>query len=185
MYVLSTQGSAAAWGSPPGAQRSILLEPLETAEAAGTLPVRFSLFATLPPASPDSDVFERVLEVAGHTPAVSGFAVTAEWQIDDPAHEASFRDSRQLLFEARRTNLPSFAFDWLLRGMSPTGGSPTSEVRYLVIGVYGTETDLRQARTHPEIQRIAAAHPPAAYTARDLTGMRFYRLDASRESMKR
>jgi hypothetical protein len=115
-------------------------------------------------------LYERVAEVVGPWSVSHGFAVTAEWQVDDPTHEAAFAESRRQLFEVRRGCLRTFAFDWLLRRTDVTG-------RYLVLGAYGSEGDLRLCRSHPEIQRFAAAHPPETYTARDVAGMRFYRVE--------
>ena len=115
-------------------------------------------------------LYERVAEVVGPWSASHGFAVTAEWQVDDPAHVPTFVESRRQLFEIRRRCLRTFAFDWLLRRADAAG-------RFLVLGVYGSEDDLRLCRSHPEIQRFAAAHPPATYAARDVSGMRFYRLE--------
>lgn len=181
-------------GSPPvpaDAGLSLLLSTLELSppvtqavdapslgghEPAGA---RFDTFATLDAATRfasahGGEAYERVLAVQGRWSAWNGYAVSALWEVADPEHEEAFRRSRRMVFEARQENLRTFAFDWLLRQFRPPGDA----ARYLVLGVYGDETDLRQARSHPHVQRVVAAHPPASLGAVDLTGVRYFRVAA-------
>ena len=180
LYVVSTPVGREQ-PAPAEAQLSLFLTPLASAGDPSDAPPleppeqeRLDAFAQAAAArraavAGGGVLYERVAEVVGSWSASHGFAVTAEWQVDDPTHESTFAESRRQLFEVRRRYLRTFAFDWLLRRTDVTG-------RYLVLGVYGGEADLHLCRSHPEIQRFAAAHPPATYAARDVSGMRFYRL---------
>jgi hypothetical protein len=187
-----------AGGAPPvpeDAQLSLLLNPLDmppthTASPGAHTPgydegqskhsrVRLDTFATQSAAAAaagpfGAELYERVLAVEGRWSAWNGYAVSALWEVAIPEHEEAFRRSRRLLFEARREHLRTFAFDWLLRQSRAHGQA----ARYLVLGLYGSEADLRQSRSHPEVQRIAVAYPTASFGAIDVTGVRYFRVVA-------
>ncbi len=117
------------------------------------------------------EAYEHLLEVKGPWVSSPTHAVFAEWQIIDLSKAMAFEESRRQLFELRRQVLPTFALDWLLGHL----GNPR---RYLVLGLYGDkEGATRLCREHPMIRQFAATRPPANYTASDLTGLRWFRIE--------
>jgi hypothetical protein len=116
--------------------------------------------------------YQLLFEVKGLWVAPPAYAVFAEWQVASPTFHRAFEESRRHLFELRRKVLPTFVYDWLLKHLHREG-------RYLVLGLYGDEDGARRlCREHPEIQRFAATHPPTVYQARDLTGLRCFRVES-------
>jgi hypothetical protein len=175
-YVVRAEGRAAGPTGEhpqpgPGATASMLLQPLEDPAQPW---VRLDAFpeaagARAAAGAAAGGLYRVLFEVGGPWPGPAGYAVDAEWQLADPAHAAAFEASRRRLFELRGRVLPTFVGDWLLRHLEVPG-------RYLVLGLYGDEAGLRLCRDHPQIRRFGQAHPPAAYTATDLRGMRFFRV---------
>lgn len=130
-------------------------------------------FEVLDSDAEDMETFDRLTAVEGAWREPAGYAVFAEWKVDDPEQYSAFEDSRLSLFEVRQRHLPSFAFDWLLRHRNVPG-------RYLVLGLYGDEDGAaRLCRLHPEIQRFAQSHPAAAYSAQDVSGLCVCRVERS------
>ena len=155
--------------TPDLAVASLLLRPLE---GAGEL-VRFARFADERAARvAEGEPFRLLVEVTGRWMGAPSYAVFAEWQVANHARAAAFEESRRRLFELRRQHLVTFAYDWLLCRLD-------RDDRYLVLGLYGDEEGLQLARGHPEIQRFAQAHPAGEYTATDVSGMHFFRVEGS------
>ncbi len=97
-------------------------------------------------------------------------AVFAEWNLADPSRAIPFEESRRRLFELRRDVLKTFVVDWLLKGLE-------GAARYLVLGLYGDmEGATTLCRDHPEIRQFLRAHPAEQYSARDMTGLRSFRI---------
>ena len=152
-----------------GPAPSLVLRPLDGAGPA----VRFDVFHDIDAARDASgELFERVAELRGRWGAPAGYAVFADWRVENPSNTAAFEESRCGLFELRRRHLRTFAADWLLKRVDVPG-------HYTVLGLYGDEEGLRLCRAHPEVQRYAYAHPPASFGAVDVTGMRFFRVDGT------
>jgi len=116
--------------------------------------------------------FEAVAEVRGAAPEPPAFAVYADWEVGNPAHRTRFEETRRELFNVRAEHIESFICDFLLRRLDQPG-------HYTVIGLYGDEEGLRMCRSHPAVERFAGAHPVSEMTAKDLTGLRFYRVESA------
>lgn len=122
-------------------------------------------------AAGDGEVYKRLFEVKGPWTERPTHAVFAIWLVADPAQVEGFLESRRQLFAVRQQVLPRFAYDWVLQSLDNTGN-------FMVLGLYGDEESATSlCRDHPEIQKFAKAHPAAQYGARDLTGLRAYRVD--------
>ncbi len=127
-------------------------------------------------------MYERLFTVAGLSTTPLMYAVYAEWQIADPELIGAWLERSRRVFAIRQRVLASFAFDWMLQRRDHVG-------RYLVLGVYGDKDGAtRLCRDHPEIKRFLQAHPAAAYTATDVSGMHCFRIetpmDASRTTIR-
>jgi hypothetical protein len=158
------EGQGARW--LPRSAADLLLEPLDGVGRR----VRFVTWETEDAAQDaGGEGYRQVLEIRGSWTGEPAYAVFAEWQVAEAAQERAFVESRRQLFTLRRQVLPSFAVDWLLQRLEQAG-------RFLVLGLYGDEDGLRLCRDHPEIRRFAQAQRTAAYTATDVTGLRFFRL---------
>ncbi len=117
------------------------------------------------------EVFELLFAVSGQWDKLPGYAVCAEWEIQDGGPAAAFVESRRQLFTLRQQVLPTFAADWLLKHHDQEG-------RYMVVGFYGDEDGAsRLCREHPKIRQFAAAHPASDYGAVDLTGLQCWRIE--------
>ena len=126
----------------------------------------YSFFAE-PPIG--GEVFEVVAQVRGAWREPPGFAIFADWQVDEPAYCRAFEESRLTLFALRQQAIPSFHTDWLMR-------RPDLPGRYLVLGLYGERDGLQASREHPTIVTWASEHSADALTARDLHGARQYEI---------
>jgi hypothetical protein len=123
--------------------------------------------------SEERETYDRIAAVDGAWREPAGYAVFAEWQVDDPEQYGVFEESRLSLFEVRQRHLPTFAFDWLLKRRDIPG-------RYLVLGLYGDEEGAaRLCRLHPQVQRFAESHPASQYSARDVSGLCVCRVERS------
>lgn len=151
---------------PPTTVMGMLLEPMD-----GRGPfVHFETFETRNEALTRSgEIYKVLLEIRGSWTEHSRYAVFAEWQVGDAAQADAFVESRRQLFELRRRVLPTFAVDWLLQRIDDA-------CRYLVLGLYGNEEDLRLCRDHPAIRRYAHDHPATAFAATDVSGLHFFRI---------
>jgi hypothetical protein len=148
---------------------SLVLRALDEPETL----VRFDTFATRGRArSSGGDPYVLLFGVMGTISVQPTYAVAIEWEVLHLADVAAFEDAQRQLFETRRQYLPSFVFDWLLKRLDRDG-------QYLALGVYGDEEGLRLGQNHPEIQRFAADHPPAAYAATTVGGARFFLVDSA------
>lgn len=151
--------------STPSASESYLLEPLD---GSGGL-TRFELFHSETEARRSGgDVYRLVLRARGAAPTPT-HAVFAEWQLESAASAPLFEQSRKDLFSSRADHLESFHSDLLLQSL-------TDPLRYLVLGLYGSEEGLSEARAHPRIHTFAEHNPPARFGARDLYGVRNFRV---------
>lgn len=144
----------------------LLLEPLDE---LGPF-VHFETFETAEEARTGAgEIYKVQLEVRGNWTDHSSHAVFAEWQVGDTAQADAFVENRRQLFELRQRVLPTFAVDWLLRRVDDACG-------YLVLGLYGDEEGLRLCRDHPAIRRFGQDHPAAAFGAKDVSGLHFFRI---------
>ena len=115
------------------------------------------------------DVFEIAAEVGGRWTGSPGFAVYADWAVAPEGDRAAFENSRRALFSLRADNIDTFHTDYLLRRAD-------NENRLTVLGLYGDEAGVDLARGHPEIQEWAQANAPAQWGARDVSGLKLYRV---------
>jgi hypothetical protein len=114
------------------------------------------------------DLYRRIVEVKGRWREPPRFSVIGRWRLADLRQAPAFERNRRRLFRVRADCFNTFALDWLLRSL-------VDPARYLVLGMYGEERDLRLCRDHPEVQRYNSEHPPEA-TA--VGGLNFYRFEA-------
>lgn len=144
------------------------LEPLDEEGP----PVNFSLLPaglTIP-----KDALQVAVVIPG-TASHATFAVTAEWQVDDPTLRSRFEDSRRELFQLRAEHLPGFVGDWLLAAHDRSG-------LYVVLGLYSREEDLRAARSHPEVEAFSIGRPAEKLGARALGDTSHFRVLRRSES---
>lgn len=148
--------------APPG---SYLLQSLEDSARW----VRFDFFRSeLDARGAGGEVYRLVLRTPGPAPQPT-HAVYAEWQLDDSSAARRFEQSRADLFALRAEHLESFHADLLFQSVS-------EPARYLILGLYAGEEGLHQARAHPQIRAFAQQNPPSRFGARDLYGVRNFRI---------
>lgn len=149
----------------PTPRGSYLLQSLEDS----TRGVRFDFFASEPAARrPGGELYRLVLRTSGAAPLAT-HAVFAEWQLESAATAREFEQSRAELFSLRAEHLESFHADLLFQSLS-------EPARYLILGLYLGEEGLQQARGHSRIRAFAEQNPPSRFGARDLYGVRNYRI---------
>lgn len=110
---------------------------------------------------------EIVALAAGAWSGPPQYAVVAEWRLADPVDSEGFIASRRALFALRQQHIPEFVQDILLRDTKDAS-------RFVIVGLYATETALDAARGHPAIQAYAGANPPSRWRAQDVYGVRRY-----------
>lgn len=157
-------------GAPPTSSGAYVLRSLEDS----TRHVRFDFYGSEAEArrAGGADVYRLLLRTPGPAPTPT-HAVFAEWQLEDVSSAAPFERSRAALFELRAEHLEGFHADLLLQALD-------EPARYLILGLYAGEEGLRQARGHSRIRAFAEENPPARFGARDLYGVRNFRLAAPR-----
>lgn len=165
-YAFATRSEVAApprsAPAPPG---SYLLQSLEDSPRW----VRFDFFRSEVEARrAGGEVYRLVLRTPGPAPLPT-HAVYAEWQLDNSSAAPQFEQSRADLFALRAEHLESFHADLLFQSLS-------EPARYLILGLYASEGGLHQARTHPQIRAFAQQNPPSRFGARDLYGVRNFRI---------
>lgn len=144
---------------------SYLLQSLEDS----TRGLRFDFFASEPAARrTDGELYHLVLRTSGAAPLPT-HAVFAEWQLESTSTAREFEQSRAELFSLRAEHLESFHADLLFQSLSEPR-------RYLILGLYLGEEGLQLARGHPQIRASAEQNPPSRFGARDLYGVRNFRI---------
>lgn len=134
---------------PAASLRVEICQELALARAAGGTPYR------------------RIVEIKGSWREPPRFSVTGNWKLVDLRQASAFERNRRGLFRVRARSFDSLAMDWLLRSL-------VDPARYLIVGMYGEERDLRLCRDHPYVRRYNSEHPPPASAVGGLT---FYRLE--------
>lgn len=164
-FVVRSEVPAAHTAAPAG--DSYLLQPLENSARL----VRFAFF----PSEADAraklaggELYRVVTRTAGRAPRPT-HAVFAEWQVHSAATSREFERNRAALFALRAELLPTFHADLLLQ-------SRTDPTRYLILGLYVGEEGLQEARSHPRIRAFAEQNTPSRIGARDLFGVRNFRI---------
>jgi hypothetical protein len=154
---------------PNDAMSSLVLQPLDLLNNI----VRFDAFASKDAAlSGGSEIYELLFQINGKWTGAPSHAVYAMWQVVNLEYEKTFVESRRQLFKVRQRVLPTFVYDRLLKRLDQLG-------HYLVLGLYGDEAGATKlCREHPAIQQFNQTHPAEAYTAVDLTGLRYFRIEA-------
>lgn len=120
----------------------------------------------------DGELYQLLFSVRGRYSGPPTHAVFAEWNLIDPSLATLFEESRRHLFKLRRDVLETFVIDWLLRLME-------RGTQYVVLGLYGDEEGATVlCREHPKVREFVHDHPPEQYRARDVTGLRSFRIES-------